>query len=96
MAKSHGKKAVRAQMQEHGLRFKKALGQNFLTDEGILDQILDAAGLDDETNVLEIGPGAGVLTKELAKRAKKVLAVEIDSSLIPLLSENLKSSTKIL
>ena len=79
---------VRRAMSEHGLRFQKSLGQNFLTDASVLEQIVEAANLDENTCVLEIGPGAGVLTCELAKNAYKVAAVEIDSGLIPLLSEN--------
>ncbi len=89
VAKSNGKKSVRSQMSEHGLKFNKALGQNFLTDESVLDGIVDAAEIDESTNVLEIGPGAGALTKKIAPLAKKVVAVEIDTGLLPLLAENL-------
>ena len=92
------KKALKKQMAQNNLHFNKALGQNFLTDDGILDAIIDSACLDENTNVLEIGPGAGALTLRLAQRAKKVVAVEIDTSLIPMLSESLKeySNTKII
>ena len=76
-------------MSEHGLKFQKALGQNFLTDSSVLDQIVDAGEIDENTNVLEIGPGAGALTTRLAPLAKRVVAVEVDTGLIPLLSENL-------
>lgn len=92
------KKALKKQMSQNNLHFNKALGQNFLTDEGILEDIISASGVDKETNVLEIGPGAGALTLRLAPRAKKVVAVEIDTSLIPMLSESLSEydNTKII
>jgi len=89
MAKKNNKSQVRSQMSEHGLKFNKALGQNFLTDESVLDDIVSAGEIDSDTNVLEIGPGAGALTTKLAPLAKKVVAVEIDTGLIPLLAENL-------
>ncbi len=91
MAKTNKKKTVKNQMSEHGLKFNKALGQNFLTDETVLDRIVDAAEIDSDTNVLEIGPGAGALTQKLAPLAKKVVAVEIDTGLLPLLRENLSA-----
>lgn len=88
MDKLHSSKGVKKAMGEHGLHFQKSLGQNFLTDTNILDQIIAAADLDDDTCVLEIGPGAGTLTREIAKKAHKVVAVEIDKNLIPMLCEN--------
>ena len=92
------KKALKKQMAQNNLHFNKALGQNFLTDDGILEDIINASCVDGETNVLEIGPGAGALTLRLAPRAKKVVAVEIDTSLIPMLSESLSEyeNTKII
>lgn len=83
------KKALKKQMAQNNLHFNKALGQNFLTDDNILDEIIGAAVLDSDTNVLEIGPGAGALTTRLAPHAKKVVAVEIDTTLIPMLTETL-------
>ncbi len=83
------KKALKKQMSQNNLHFNKALGQNFLTDDNILDEIIGAAELDKTVNVLEIGPGAGALTTRLAPGAKKVVAVEIDASLIPMLTETL-------
>ena len=71
--------------------FKKKYGQNFLSDEGILQGIVDDANLTHEDCVLEIGPGAGALTKRLAKQVKKVLAYEIDTELKPILFEALKN-----
>ncbi len=77
-------------MAERNLRFNKALGQNFLTDTSVLSRIVAGAALDANTFVLEIGPGIGVLTQELAARAGRVVAVELDGGLIPVLSENLR------
>lgn len=62
-----------------GFRPPKRLGQNFLCDPGVVARIAEAAGITHEDAVLEIGPGLGALTRELSKRAKKVVAVEIDS-----------------
>jgi len=92
------KKALKKQMAQNNLHFNKALGQNFLTDDGILDAIIDSACLDENTNVLEIGPGAGALTLRLAPKAKRVVSVEIDTTLIPMLSESLSEydNTKII
>ncbi|MBQ3181447.1 MAG: 16S rRNA (adenine(1518)-N(6)/adenine(1519)-N(6))-dimethyltransferase RsmA [Clostridia bacterium] len=83
------KKALKQQMAKNNLHFNKSLGQNFLTDDAILDEIVYASGIEKDVNVLEIGPGAGALTTRLAKSSKRVVAVEIDTSLIPMLSENL-------
>ncbi len=74
---------------KYGFHMSKGLGQNFLTDAKVLEQIADAAELDAESGALEIGPGIGVLTNVLAKRAKKVTAVEIDTRLLPVLDETL-------
>lgn len=74
---------------------KKPLGQYFLWQKNALKKIIEAASLCPEDTVLEIGPGTGILTQELAKRAKKVIAVEKDKELIPLLKDNLKSFTNI-
>lgn len=71
----------------HGFSFKKSLGQNFLIDQNILNKIVDAAGLKENTGVLEIGPGIGALTERLAAEAGAVTAVEIDQRLIPILSD---------
>ena len=83
------KKALKEQMSKNNLHFNKSLGQNFLTDDAILDEIIFSSGAKDDVNVLEIGPGAGALTTRLAKHSKRVVAVEIDTSLIPMLCENL-------
>ncbi len=76
-------------MKKYGFNFSKGLGQNFLTDPFVCPEIARLCGVDENMGVLEIGPGVGVLTKELAKSAKKVVAIEIDKRLIPLLSETL-------
>ena len=75
--------------EEYGFRFSKSLGQNYLTDKNIIDEIVDGAGIGQEDTVLEIGPGIGVITYEAAQLAKKVIAVEIDKSLLPILAETL-------
>lgn len=74
-------------IRKHRFTFKKSLGQNFLIDGGVLDQIIEAAGLDETRGALEIGPGIGSLTEQLAKAAGKVTAVEIDRRLIPILQD---------
>ena len=74
---------------KHGFTFKKAYGQNFLTDTALLDQIVILSGVSSNDTVLEIGCGAGALTAALAKRAKKVVGYEIDLKLKPLLNETL-------
>lgn len=76
-------------IEMHGFSFSKSLGQNFLIDEGVLSEIVHGSGVDENSGALEIGPGAGVLTRELAQKASKVVAVEIDKSLIPLLDYTL-------
>jgi len=76
---------VKLLMQSAGLAARKSRGQNFLVDRTALEKIVAAAKLTDKDLVLEIGPGLGVLTVELAQRAKKVLAVELDSKLADIL-----------
>ena len=82
-------KEIRALLEKHGFRFSKSLGQNFLTAAWVPEDIAGAAGLDEQTGVLEIGPGVGCLTRELSKRAGKVVSVELDRSLRPVLAETL-------
>lgn len=76
-------------LERHGFNFSKALGQNFLIDGNIVRKIRIAARVDKNTNVLEIGPGIGTLTEELASSAKRVVAVELDERLKPILEETL-------
>ena len=72
-------------IRESNLRYRQSLGQNFLYDEALLEKLAEAADLRKDEDVLEIGPGCGSLTKYLCDRARKVLAVELDERLIPLL-----------
>ena len=76
-------------LSRHGFRFSKSLGQNFLVADWVPRSIADSAGLDADTCVLEIGPGIGCLTRELSERAGKVVAVELDGALRPVLTETL-------
>ena len=76
-------------LKKYGFSFKKSLGQNFLIDPNILKGIVMHAGIDKESIVIEIGPGMGSLTEQLAKTAKNVLAFEIDQRLLPILEESL-------
>lgn len=80
---------IRALLARHGFRFSKSLGQNFLTAAWVPERIAEAAGLDEQSGVLEVGPGVGCLTEQLSLRAGKVLAVELDKALKPVLAETL-------
>ncbi len=80
---------IRPLLERHGFRFSKSLGQNFLTAAWVPGRIAESAGLDRDTGVLEVGPGIGCLTAELARRAGKVLSVELDRALKPVLGETL-------
>ena len=80
---------IKALLARHKFRFSKSMGQNFLTAAWVPEDIAASAELDEETGVLEIGPGIGCLTRELAKRAGKVVSVELDRSLQPILAETL-------
>ena len=76
-------------LRRHGFRFSKSMGQNFLIESWVPEDIAAASGADRQTGVLEIGPGIGPLTSELAKRAGRVVSVELDRSLLPILAETL-------
>lgn len=80
---------TRAILEKYGFSFKKSLGQNFLIDTNILKRIVDYAGLTEQTGAIEIGPGIGALTEQLARNSKKVVAFEIDQRLLPILSDTL-------
>jgi len=82
-------------LQRHDFHFRKKFGQNFLIDPHVLDKIIEAAGIGKEDFVLEIGPGIGTLTQYLCEHAGKVLAVEIDPKLIPILQETLSGYDNI-
>lgn len=77
-------------VKKYNFKFTKSLGQNFLIDDKVLDDIVEGADVSKEDFVIEIGPGVGTLTKELLAKAKKVCAVELDSELIPILQEELE------
>lgn len=76
-------------VKKHGFKFTKSLGQNFLIDDNIIDKIVDGAGAGPGDKIIEVGPGIGTLTRELASRADKLMAVEIDRNLIPILADTL-------
>ena len=81
---------TRAVLERHGFTFKKSFGQNFLTDTNILQKIVDTAEIDENVNVIEIGPGIGALTEFLAENAAEVMAFEIDERLMPILADTLQ------
>lgn len=85
--KPYTRNAVREISEKHGFRRADSLGQNFLVDRNIIEKIIDAAELTESTLVIEIGPGMGALTQVAAEKAGKVIAVEIDRHLIPVLGE---------
>ena len=77
-------------IDKYGFRISKSLGQNFLTDRNIVDNIIRGAGIEKEDLVIEVGPGMGVLTAAAAEKARRVIGIEIDENLIPILRETLK------
>lgn len=86
---------MKSLLKKHDFHFKKSLGQNFLTDRHILEKIVKAADIGPDDLVLEVGPGAGVLTRYLAEKAKKVVAVELDRTLLPVLTESLADFSNV-
>lgn len=82
-------------LKKYQIRPSKRLGQNFLIDKGVIKKIIKAADLSSEDIVLEIGPGLGVLTQELAKKAKRVIAIEKDPRMVEILKERLKDFSNI-
>ncbi|MBE7079491.1 MAG: ribosomal RNA small subunit methyltransferase A [Clostridiales bacterium] len=80
---------LRTVLEKHGFHFKKQFGQNFISDTNLLRSIVDASGIDKTTTVVEIGCGAGTLTRVLAESAKQVYAFDIDRDLQPVLAETL-------
>lgn len=85
--KPYTRSAIRDISERHGFRRADSLGQNFLVDRNIIEKIIDAAELTQETLVIEVGPGMGALTQLAAEKAGKVIGVEIDRHLIPVLNE---------
>ena len=82
-------------LNKHGFSFKKSLGQTFLIDTNVINNIITASGVSEQSGVIEIGPGMGSLTEQLAKHAKRVLAFEIDQRLIPVLDDSLSAYDNI-
>ncbi|SJZ75511.1 16S rRNA (adenine(1518)-N(6)/adenine(1519)-N(6))-dimethyltransferase RsmA [Selenihalanaerobacter shriftii] len=82
-------------LDKNGIRLKKSLGQNFLVDRNIIDQIISGARLSKDEHVIEIGPGIGSLTQRLAEEAEKVWAIELDDKLISILPETLNDYDNI-
>jgi len=82
-------------LTKHEFKFKKKYGQNFITDPGLLKKIVMTAEITPEDIIVEIGPGAGTLTKVLAEKAGKVIAIEIDEDLIPVLEESLADKNNV-
>lgn len=86
---------IRELLGRHGFHFSKSMGQNFLIDPEVPYNIAAASQADETCGVLEIGPGIGPLTKELAQRAGKVVSVELDKSLLPVLAETMASYSNV-
>lgn len=89
------KQSIIELLEKHDLGTKKALGQNFLIDKAALNLIVESANINKNDHILEIGPGLGVLTKEIAPKAKHITTIELDSKLIPLLRETLNEHQNI-
>ena len=88
-------KATKEVVQKHNFKFSKSLGQNFLIDTNVIDRILEGARVTEGDYVIEVGPGIGTLTKEMGRTAEKVVAIEIDKTLIPILEETLSDFPNI-
>ena len=80
---------IKPLLQKHGFHFSKSKGQNFLTQSWVPREIADGAGIDKTCGVLEVGPGIGPLTQALCENADKVVSVEVDTSLAPVLAETM-------
>lgn len=93
--KLYAPSTIRDIKDRHDFKLSKSLGQNFLTDKNIIEKIISAPGISKNDLVIEIGPGIGVLTAEAAEKAAKVIAIEIDRNLIPILKETLKDYDNI-
>ena len=86
---------VKSVLSKHGFTFSKALGQNFLINPSVCPKMAELCGASDSVGVIEVGPGAGALTNELAKVSHKVAAIELDKRLLPVLSETLSEHDNI-
>ncbi len=95
MNKLWSPKTIKEIISKHKFQINKGLGQNFLVDMNILNKIIKAAEISQDTGIIEIGPGIGVLTHALAQKAKNVIGIEIDSKLIPILEDVLSHHKNI-
>ncbi len=86
---------IKSILTRHGFTFSKSLGQNFLVNPSVCPKMAELSGADAGVGILEIGPGIGVLTTELAKRAEKVVSVELDKRLLPVLAETLSDYSNV-
>ena len=86
---------IKKVLKEENFTFKKAFGQNFLTDDNLLSSIVEKSGIDGDSTVLEIGVGGGTLTRAISKKAKRVVGFEIDKNLKPVLSKTLKDFSNV-
>lgn len=86
---------IKALLARHGFHFSKAKGQNFLTQSWVPREIAQSAGIDETCGVLEVGPGIGPLTQQLCRSAKKVIAVEVDRTLQPVLAETMAGNENL-
>lgn len=82
-------------VQKYGFKFSKSLGQNFLIDQNILDNIVEGSNISKDDYVIEVGPGIGSLTQNIAEKSKSVVAIEIDKTLIPILNDTLKDYSNV-
>ena len=80
---------IKPLLQKHGFRFSKSKGQNFLTQSWVPREIAEGAGIDESCGVLEVGPGIGPLTQALCENAGRVVSVEVDATLQPILEETM-------
>jgi dimethyladenosine transferase len=86
---------IKALLSNHGFHFSKSMGQNFIIDSSVPEKIAELSSIDDSCGVVEIGPGIGSLTVSLASRAKKVVSIELDKSLLPLLKDTLSGYSNV-
>ena len=94
MRKLYSPKVVKEIINLYGFRFSKSLGQNFLIDKNFVDKIVDGADVAGK-NVIEVGPGIGTISYEMAKTCKKLVLIEVDDSLIPILEENMSDFNNV-
>ena len=88
-------KTVNEILKDNNFKFQKNFGQNFITDTNLLKAMVEDAGIEAGDIVVEIGPGAGTLTRELSTKASKVFAFEIDKNLEPILNQTLKENVNV-